>query len=284
VKHTTAAAVLSATLAAAVLTGCGGTSRGQDGGAKPKASGSAAAAPVQVLPSAPDPSSIHVPTGAPADPAASAASAAPTGPTVDLSPVDAWTRAAAAMAGLTSASLTIDVRHQDGSTVHAVSSVAADGDCTGYFTAGGGRAEVIHVGQKEYLKGDARFWAWDARRDGMAADETGLFTGRWVAGALGQLGDFDIEAMCMLSEATGNVTADFSGLKQERGPFTVAGRQAVSLTQTGSAGSVTLYIPTTGPAVVLKAVQKGDDTVTTTFADLGRPVHAKAPAQALGDN
>ncbi|WP_256090275.1 hypothetical protein [Actinacidiphila rubida] len=40
---------------------------------------------------------------------------------------------------------------------------------------------------------------------------------------------------------------------------------------------------TTGPAVVVEAVQKADGapTTTTTFAELGRPVHPKAPADAL---
>ncbi|MEE4542105.1 hypothetical protein V2S66_09025 [Streptomyces sp. V4-01] len=279
-KHTTAVAVLVTALSAAALaalTGCGGAAGGD---AKPRASDGAGATPVQALPSAPDPRSIKVPSAA--APAGASAGPAPTGPTADLSPVDAWTRAAATMAGQKSASLTLDIRNQDGGSVHAVSSVADDGDCVGHFTEGGGRGEVIHVGQKEYLRGDARLWAWEDRQEGLPGSDTALFVGRWVAGPLAQLGAFDVDAMCSLPEAVGNVTADFSGLKQVRGPFTVAGRQAVSLTQTGSTDSITLYIPMTGPAVVLKAVQRGDATVTTTFADLGRPVRAKAPANALG--
>lgn len=275
-KHTTTVAVLVTALCAAALAGCGGAKAGH---AEPKAPDSAAAVPVQVLPSAPDPRSIQAPTAA--APAQASAGPLPTGPTVDLSPVDAWTRAAAAMAGQKSASLTLDIRHEDGSRVHAVSSVAADGDCVGHFTEGGGRGEVIHVGPTEYLKGDRRLWEWEARHEGLSVAEAGVFAGVWVKG-LAQLGNFDIDAMCSLSEAVGNVTGDFSGLKQERGPFTVAGRQAVSLTQTGATDSVTLYVPVTGPAVVLKAVQKGDGTITTTFADLGRPVHAKAPARVVG--
>jgi hypothetical protein len=205
----------------------------------------------------------------------------PTGPSLSLSPEDLWRRTVAAMAAQTSASLTIDFRDDQGRPVHTESSVASNGDCVGRITAGGGQAQVIHVGQTPYLKGDPAFWAWATQR-GDVAVSTYMVT-HWNKGALAQLGYYGVEAMCSLSVATGNTDADFGGTKKEGRPSTVGGRPVVALTQTGSAGSVTLDVVTTGPAVVVKAVQSGggSPTTTTTFANLGKPVHPKAPAGAF---
>jgi len=263
-----------AALAALLTTGCAGGSPAA-GSTHHDTKATAAAAPAQVLPSAPDPAAIHVPTGAPATGAP--AEPLPTGPTLKLSPPDLWRRTAAVMADQKSASLTLDFRDEDGRPVHAESSVASSGDCVGRITAGGGQAEVVHVGSTPYLKEDTAFGIWAAEHSG----DPRLVPDRWLKNSPAQLGALDVEAMCSLSEAVGNVTADFDGLKQERGPLTVAGRQVVSLKQTGSGGSVTLYVAVSGPAVVVEAVQSGGTGITTTFRDFGTPVHAKAPAGAL---
>ncbi|MBY8876298.1 hypothetical protein [Actinacidiphila acidipaludis] len=276
VHHRPTLICVIAGLVTVVLAGCGGGS-GTAAGQQQKGP-AAASVPAQVLPSAPDPGSIRVPTGAPA--ASATAEPLPTGPTLELSPLDLWRRTAAVMADQKSASLTLDFRDEQGRAVHAESSVAGNGDCVGHVSAGGGQAQVIHVGMTPYLKGDAAFLTWAGERNG-DADLLVTFSGRWLKGAPAQLGAYDIEEMCSLSTAVGNVTADFDGLKQERGPLTVAGRQVVSLTQTGDTSSVTLYVAASGPAVVVKAVRKGGTDVTTTFANLGRAVHAKAPAGTL---
>ncbi|WP_328914933.1 MULTISPECIES: hypothetical protein [unclassified Streptomyces] len=280
-NHKSTCTAVIAGLVAVVLAGCTGGSGAaddKDQGARVKES-----APAQVLPSAPDPASIHVPTGAPGTPGSSTpAEPLPTGPTLQLTPLELWQRTSAVMAGQKSASLTIAFRDEQGHPVRAESSVAANGDCVGRVSAGGGQAQVIHIGSTPFLKGDAAFWTWATVRKG-DPDDARLLSNRWLKGSLAQLGAYDVDSMCSLPEAISNVTSDFDGLKQERGPFTVAGRQVVSLTQTGSTGTVTLYVAISGPAVVVKAVQKGGSpTVTTTFKDLGRPVHPKLPAGVTG--
>lgn len=264
-------------LVTVVLAGCGG---GKDTADERHAAPAGESTPVQVLPSVPDPASIQVPTAASVT--GTAAEPLPTGPTLELSTTDLWRRTSAVMAGQKSATLAIDFRDEQGGTVHSESSVAGNGDCVGHIAAGGGQAQVIHVGMTPYLKGDAPFWTWAVERSGAPKDLTRLFAGSWVKGPLAQLGAYDLEEMCSLSEAVSNVTSDFSGLKQERGPLTVAGRQVVSLTQTGDSTSVTLYVAVSGPAVVVKAVRKGGPDITTAFTNLGHPVHPKAPAGALG--
>lgn len=216
---------------------------------------------MQVIASAPDPASIHV------------------------SPEDVWRRAAAVMAEQTSASLTVDLRDGQGRPVHAVSSVASDGDCVGRIFAGGGQAQVIDVGSTHYLKGDGAFWAWAASRPG-AYGVPEFWVGRWVRGSFATLEAYGVETMCSLSAAVGNVTGDFGGAKHEVGPRSVLGHRAVSVTETGSAGSLTIDVAATGPATVLRGVQRADGsaTVTTTFTHLGVAVHAKAPADAVGAN
>lgn len=133
---------------------------------------------------------------------------------------------------------------------------------------------MIHIGSTPFLKGDAAFWTWATVRKG-DPDDARLLSNRWLKGSLAQLGAYDVDSMCSLPEAISNVTSDFDGLKQERGPFTVAGRQVVSLTQTGSTGTVTLYVAISGPAVVVKAVQKGaappSPRPSRTWADLCTP-------------
>ncbi|WP_205358480.1 hypothetical protein [Actinacidiphila acididurans] len=239
---------------------------------------------MQVIPSAPDPASIHVPTAA-ATAASTAAQALPTGPTLRLSPEDVWRRTVAVMAEQTSASLTVDLRDGQGRPVHAVSSVASDGDCVGRISAGGGQAQVIDAGSTHYLKGDSAFWAWAVSQPG-AYGVPEFWVGKWVRGSMATLEAYGVETMCSLSVAVGNVTADFGGAKHEVGPRSILGRQAVSVTETGSAGSLTLDVAATGPATVLRGVQRaaGSATITTTFTHLGVAVHAKAPADAVGIN
>ncbi|MFI1093390.1 hypothetical protein [Streptomyces sp. NPDC020917] len=187
------------------------------------------------------------------------------------------------MEAQTSVSLTVDVRDDEGGPVRAESSVASDGDCVGRISAGGGQAQVIQVGSMHYLKGDAAFWTWaSSRPEGI--DIPQFWVGRWVKGSLATLDHFGVETMCSLSDAVGNLTADFGGTKHEVGPRTILGRQAVTVTETGSGGSLTLDVAATGTAAVLRGVQKapGSATVTTTFTGLGVAVHAKAPAGAVG--
>lgn len=270
-----ALATVIAFAVAGVVAGCGGG--GTAGSTHP---GSKDSAPVQGLPSAPDPRSIKVPTGAPvtSDPAL----ALPTGPSGQLSPADLWRRAAAVMAGQKSAALTIDFRDDQGRVGHAASSVASNGDCVGTLTVAGGRAQVVHVGQTPYLKGDAAFWAWAGELNG-ASQVSRMFTNRWIKGAFAQLGAFSGAAvMCSLPDVVGNTTSDFGGPKSKGASSTVDGHQVVALTQTSDTATVTLYVALTGPAVVLKAVHKDATTTTTTFRNLGAPVHAVAPTGALG--
>ncbi|MEU6850412.1 hypothetical protein ABZ901_10865 [Actinacidiphila alni] len=182
----------------------------------------------------------------------------------------------------TSASLTLDYRDGQGRPVRAESSVATNGDCVGTLTAGGGRAQVIHIGPAHYLKGDPAFWTWATRRPD-APTVPRLWVGRWVQGWLAQLEAYGADTMCSLTDAVADLTADFGGKKRETGPRNHLGHPTVSVTQSNQTGSITLDITTTGPAVVLRGVQKsaGSTTVTTTFTHLNVPVHAKAPAGAV---
>jgi hypothetical protein len=275
-------AVVAGFLASAVILSVAGCSSSSDSsGAKTSGSEGSESAPVQVIPSAPDLDSIHVPTPAVATASASARPL-PTGPTVKLSPEEVWRRTAAVMGEQTSASLTVDLRDGQGRPVHAESSVASDGDCVGQLFAGGGRAQVIHVGLKHYLNGDAAFWTWAMRQPG-AALLPAYWVGRWVQGAWAQLEAFGVESMCSLTDAVSDLTGDFGGAKQEVGPRSILGRQAVSVTETNADNTLTLDVAASGPATVLRGVQKaGGTAIVTTFTHLGVPVHAQAPADALG--
>jgi len=210
----------------------------------------------------------------------------PSGPTLRLSPEDVWRRTAAVMQAQTSVSLTVDVRDGQGGPVHAESSVASDGDCVGRILAGGGQAHVIQVGSTYYLEGDAAFWTWAVSRPGGVGIPQ-FWVGKWVKGPLAvTLDHFGVETMCSLSDAVGNLTTDFGGAKHEVGPRSILGRRAVTVTETGSGGSLTLDVAATGTAAVLRGVQKapGTATITTTFTGLGVAVHPKAPADAFGSN
>jgi hypothetical protein len=207
----------------------------------------------------------------------------PTGPTLRLSPEDVWRRTAALMAGQTSASLTLDLRDEQGNPVHAESSVASDGDCVGRISAGGGRAQVIHVRTTRYVKGDAAFWTWAIGQSG-AAWIPEAWVDKWIKGSKAQLEVVGVATMCSLSDTVSNLTADYGGTKRETGPRNLLGVRAVTVTETGSSDSLTLDVAATGPATLLRGVRKtdGDPALTVTFTRLGAPVHAVAPAGAVG--
>jgi hypothetical protein len=234
--------------------------------------------PSQVLAPVPDPSSIVVPTGATVSAAPTATTAAPTGPTAGLTARQIWTRAAAAMRSQTSASVIVDTVNDQGVRLHATSSMAADGDCVGRFTAGGGHGRVIHVGQIPYVNADRL--VWQAIHPDESSFYVRFFAGRWTGETerwVADLGDFGLDDMCDLTAATQDDTADFGGAMVKGAPRVVDGHRVVPVTQRSDSGSLTLDVAATGPAVVLRVTRPGANPTTVTFTGFGVPVHAQAP-------
>lgn len=252
-------AALACVVAAAVLTGCGGS--------KHKAAG----------PGTGTPAPAHSTT------AASTAAPASTTALAGLTARQISDRAVAAMKALTAVTAETNGT-EDGQKVRMKTVLMADGKCVSHATIGGGNLDLISTGTDSYVKGDKDFWAVvEGAARGAAIDAK--LKGRWMKMAAGFGGDDTFKSLCDLKTVMDNLTT--SSTQQKKGaPTVVAGRETIPVSGPDDDGTTTVYVAARGTPYVLKAVRTGSQTGVMVFSGFDRPVPAIAPAasRTLGTN
>lgn len=222
--------------------------------------------------------------------AAPAVSAAPSKSPVPTLAVDTLTgkeieaKAKAAMTALTSLHVKGQIASKDGKISL---DLAADkqGNCTGSVGVGGtGKAEILHTGEKTWMKPDAEFWKAIGTKEGGSAKEvaaaTELFKGRYllIPADDTESGASDFAAMCGLIEAL--TSDDSADSKVEKGAAgTTNGFKTFSLTATDADGEKsTLYVATEGKPYLVRMEQtEGSEPGEMNFSDFDKPLTVTAP-------
>ncbi len=151
----------------------------------------------------------------------------------------------------------------------------AKGDgATGSMTMGGGKADLVLVGGKVYLKGSSEFWRQAGGAQGAGVAQ--LLKDKWImAPASGQFASLvqitDINALMeQLSKDHGTLT---------KGAETKVGGEKVIALESSKGG--TLYVATTGKPYPVELSKTGSDAGKFTFSEWGASVKVEAPKDAL---
>ncbi|WP_461008597.1 hypothetical protein [Streptomyces capparidis] len=256
--------VLAAACAAAVvgLAACGDSS--SDGGNGGGADGRPAAAPAASSP-------------APASPSASPSRSASA--LSGLSAREIADRASRATTGADSVTVDFD-GVLDGSPTKLHLALDREGECAGEMTMGEGRAEIVKTGGTAYMKFDEPMWRSVGSTPEEAATMQELIGDRWFSAPASGSDGSDLTAMCDLKELlSGFGESGTSAAKGEESE--VGGVPVISLVEKDGAETTTGYVATEGEPYVMRIVSAGgDEPVTVTFADYGKPVAAQAPPAA----
>ncbi|MFJ1754592.1 hypothetical protein [Kitasatospora sp. NPDC088134] len=239
------AAATGAALLAVLAAGCG-SSGGSGGGSSPAATGPASAA------------------------STTAAAGADNG-VGQLSAPEALQRAVRALkdAGAVRAVGTVS---GGGSQISMDLRMDTVGSCTGTLTQSGtGSFQVVKSGQQLWVKPDLAFWQ---SHGGSAAAE--LVGDRYLKTTADNADFAEIGDLCNLGTLADQIGTGKTDLAKGA-PTTVQGRPALTLTNSASTGTGTLYVASTGSPVPLR-LEKATGTVD--FSDFGTPVPTATPGPA----
>lgn len=183
--------------------------------------------------------------------------------------------AISAMKSLSSMRARGSIADEDGSQIGIDLLVDADGTCEGSVSFESATAQIIALGDDQYLKGSEAFWAAsvDAERGPQIHS---LIGDRWVRMPKETT---DFSEFCDLDEMLSAVDGDlFSDGEPLRGDVvdTEAG-QAIELFGKDDGGTTTLLISTSTPHYILSGSNDGDEGGGITFSDFNKVVKVKVP-------
>ncbi|MFC8723444.1 hypothetical protein [Kitasatospora sp. NPDC057198] len=225
---------------------------------------------------------------APASAASATSSpAAADGGLAALSAGEILERTRAAGGKLTSVRTTFTMKSTDGDVS---GSVAADssGNCSGTFTVDGkGKAEILGVGDKKWLKPDAGFLGLIVPEGNTAVADA--MAGKWLTGegagisdseGFGWFCEMGLEGqrkVGLLEDGSPDSSAAKAGTEQVGG----AGTVVLKVKDEGSGDPMDAAIATTGEPHLLSVVGSGSDgSGDIRFGDFDKPVAVTAPPAA----
>ncbi|GAA3187983.1 hypothetical protein GCM10017688_50230 [Streptomyces ramulosus] len=145
------------------------------------------------------------------------------------------------------------------------------GSCTGRIISADGAADVIKVRKEFWLKPDEALWK--AQFGGGSAAPP-PFKDRYLHGSTRDEQLSDTASLCDLAGLHRTLAREVgSGPFAGSDPVDVDGRQA----ETASGKDNAVQISMAGRGEPIRILQHGEGTVTATFTDRGKPVHATAP-------
>lgn len=200
-------------------------------------------------------------------------------PFADLSGPDIVNKAMVATRGVTSLDIKADM--QDATDGHMVFDLALNthGNCTGSFQMLGGSATMTKVGKTLYMKFDEKLLRAQAKGASKADQDAtvAMMAGRWVK-TNASTSDFkDFSDLCDLDSLLKQFSGDDT-VARKKGPSTVAGQPAFTLTEKDGKSSYAVDVATEGKPYLLRMVSTGADTGTVSLSDFDKPVKATAPA------
>ncbi|WP_241844888.1 hypothetical protein [Streptomyces silvensis] len=172
-----------------------------------------------------------------------------------------------------------DTRQSDGKTLTLDLSVDKQKNCDGTVQIQGSRADVRHIGDTFYLRGDEQYWKTALKSQPGAAKAIPKLQDKW---AKMPADDAVTKGLCDKQDLIGAMDSDKSARKSMKkgGTTTVDGQEAIELTKKSSAGETQkLYVATEGEPYILRATAEGGKRPsTTTFSDYDKEVRPEKPS------
>lgn len=153
------------------------------------------------------------------------------------------------------------------------------GNCSGSFAQGDKAAELISLGEEQYMKADGAFWTSMADTPQQGSQLATMLGGKWVkvptsSEDFGELCDLDE----LLGEFSEGPDKDDRVTKGE--VDTVDGRKAVILIGEEDGEKSRIWVAVEGDHHILKIeVVGGDEPGTIEFSGINEPADIKAPAE-----
>lgn len=169
------------------------------------------------------------------------------------------------MQAAASAATSVHVAGKSGTTSIDLKLGGASAD--GLVGIGGGKLEVVRIGEQLYLKGDRTFWTTSAN-----AHVAAVVAGKYVKIAGTQAAQYGL--FTKMSEFFGQALKP-SGTVTKGAVSMIDGQQAIALTDT-SDGSV-LYVALEGPPLPIKTTNTGKDAGEVDFTGWNQAITVVAP-------
>ncbi|MFH8796148.1 hypothetical protein [Streptomyces sp. NPDC017941] len=172
-----------------------------------------------------------------------------------------------------------DTRQPDGKSLTLDLSVDKQKNCDGTLRIQGTRADVRHIGDTLYLRGDEQYWKASLKGQPGAAKAIPKLRDKW---AKMPADDAVTKGLCDKQSLVASMDEDKSARKgmKKGGTTTVDGQEAIKLTKKASSGETqTLYVATEGEPYILRTTTEGGKRPSTaTFGDYGKDVRPEQPA------
>ncbi|GHE35926.1 lipoprotein [Streptomyces longispororuber] len=172
-----------------------------------------------------------------------------------------------------------DSRQPNGASLTLDLSVDQQKNCDGTVQTQGSRADVRHVGDTFYLRGDEQYWEKSLKGQPGAAKLLPKLKDKWVKVPAE---DAVTKGLCDKQGLVKAMDEDKSARKGMRkgDTTTVGGQEAIVLTKKTSAGEkLTLYVATKGEPYILRTTTEGGEKPSSaTFSDYDEDVRPQKPA------
>ncbi|MEU2564800.1 hypothetical protein ABZ626_36530 [Streptomyces longispororuber] len=188
-------------------------------------------------------------------------------------------KAVAATKQATSLRVKGDMRQADGKALSLDLAVDERKNCDGTLQTQGARADVRHVGDAFYLRGDDQYWKNSLKGKPGAAKLLPKLKDKWVKVPAE---DSVTKGMCdkqSLMKALDEDKSERKGMRKGD-TTTVGGQEAIKLTKKTAAGEkLALYVATKGEPYILRTTTEGgDEPSSATFSDYDKDVRPQKPA------